>query len=407
MMGGKRSKGYFLNLLTNAAIIFASYFLAVFFRYKIFKTETDTMIKPFSLPFLFIALVYAVILSFTFDYEESPRFLQGDGIFSGISRIIFQNIIGCVVFSAVLFVIGIMNFSRWAVFLLGIFSCLGLILKQILMYSANARKRCEGMDVWKVLLIGNGKQAEEYIQAITKNPQFGIELVGYLGDDNRLETNLDGWFKPEEYPFPVVKWLGSYAPEKVEEITKEQTVHEVVVTEDMDLRSLTDLGLEVSVLLPCGKSIHRASRIRDLGEAKTIKANEDIKPKSNAKLGMVISVALLLIILVIKKFNLNAITVAYTMDGIEKSRSILFAFFAFFMYWTVTDRMEGKRNSLIYGAALTAVTCIAMIMVFEWIDGGPFWSNVMIDIIPVAVVIALFFFAKEAVKKISESFIGA
>ena len=406
-MDGKRSKGYLLNLVINAAIIFVSYLLAVFVRYKLFVTESDTLIKPFSFPFLFIALVYAVILSFTFDYEEYPRFLQGDGIFSGISHIIFQNIIGCVVFSAVLFVIGIMNFSRWAVFLLGIFSCLGLIAKQILMHSAKARKRCSGEDVWKVLLIGNGKQAEKYIQAISGNPQFGIRIIGYLGEDSRLETDLEGWFKPEEYPFPVVKWLGTYSPERVKEIAKEQAVSEIVVTEDLDISGLADAGMNISVLLPCGESINRASRIRDLGQAKSVKAREYIRQKSNAKLGMIISVALLLVILIIKKFNLNAVTVAYTMAGIEKSRSILFAFFAFFMYWTVTDWMDGKRHALVYGAVLTAVASTALIMLFEWIDGGPFWNNVMIDIIPVLVVIGIFFFAKEAVKKLSESFIGA
>ena len=47
MMEGKRSKRYFLNLLGNAAIIFASYLLAVFIRYHIFAKETDTLIKPF------------------------------------------------------------------------------------------------------------------------------------------------------------------------------------------------------------------------------------------------------------------------------------------------------------------------------------------------------------------------
>ena len=406
-MDGKRSKRYLFSLLMNAAIIFVSYLAAVFVRYRLFATENDTIIRPFSFPFLLIALVYAVILSFTFDYEEYPRFLQGDGIFSGISHIIFQNTIGCVVFLAALFVTGIVNFSRWAIFLMGILSCLGLLTKQILMYSATARKRCSGEDVWKVLLIGSGKQAEEYIQSVVRNPQFGIRIAGYLGEDNRLETSLDGWFKPEEYPFPVMKWLGSYSPERVREIVKEQAVNEVVVTEDMDLSGLADTGVEIGVLLPCGKSIHRASRIRDLGEAKSVKAMETIRTKSNAKLGMIVSVALLLVILIMKKFNLNGINSAYAMSGIEKSRSVLFAAFGFFMYWALTDQMEGRKHSLILGAVLTAMTTLALIFLFEWIDGGPFWNNVMIDIIPVLVVIGIFFFAKEAVKKLSESFIGA
>ena len=405
-MNGRRTKRYLINLLLNVGIVFLSYLLAVFLRYRVFAIESDKAINPFSLPFLIIALVYSVIVSFTFDYVDYPRYLVGDGIFNGVSRIIFQNIIGCIGFLAVLFVAGIVNFSRWGIFLFGVISSMGLILKQVLMYSVKARKRCSGKDVRRVLLVGNGNQAKDYIKSIIRNPQFGIQVVGYLGADNRLETNLEGWFQPEAYPFPVIKWLGTFSPEKVREIVKEQRVEEVIVTENIDIDTLSDSNPEISLVLPYSNYINRGSRIRDLGEAKTVRVNEKIARRSNAKIGMIISLALLLVILIMKKFHLNTVEPVYTMDGIEKSRSILFAFFGFFMYWAVTDRMGPRRHSMIYGAAMTMIACTALIMVYEWIDGGRFWDNVRMDLLPVVIVIALFFFAKEIVKKISESFIG-
>lgn len=406
-MDRERTKRYIENYLLNMGIIFCSYLLAVFVRYRIFQTEIDKIINPFSLPFLIIAFVYSVIVSFTFDYVDYPRYLVGDGIYNGISRIIFQNIIGCIGFLAVLFVTGIVNFSRWGIFLFGIFSSMGLVLKQILMYSVKARKRCRGEDVRKVLLVGSGEKTKEYLKSIFRNPQFGIQAVGYLGKSSKLEKNLDGWFKPEDYPFPVVKWLGSFSQERVREIVNEQAVDEIIVTEDIeDMEALLNVGTEVSLQLPYSNYISRGSRIRDLGETKTVKVKEMIRRRSNAKIGMIVSAALLLVILLMKKFNLNTVDPAYTTKGIEKSRSVLFAFFAFFMYWVVTDRMGSGKYSMIYGAVLTMVASTALIMIYEWIDGGPFWNNVTMDLIPVVVVIMLFFCAKVALKKISGSFIG-
>ena len=406
-MNRERARRYVINLVMNAGIVFVSYLLAVFIRYRIVRIETVKAINPFSLPFLIIAFVYSVIVSFTFDYVDYPRYLVGDGIFNGISHIIFQNIIGCVGFLAVLFVAGIVNFSRWAIFLFGIFSSLGLAMKQILMYSAKARKRCNGEDIRKILLIGNGEKAEEYIKSLVRNPQFGIRVVGYLGEDKRLETNLEGWFKPEDYPFPIVKWLGSYSPEKAREIIEELGAEEIVVMENIDdMDALLQLGPEISLQIPYSDYVSRGSRIRDLGETKTVIVNETIKKRSNAKIGMIVSVAILLVILIMKKFSLNTADLGYAIWGIEKSRSMLFAFFGFFMYWAVSDRMGSGKHSTIYGAVLTLAACTALIMIYEWIDGGLFWRNVATDFIPVIIIIVLFICAKEAVKKISASFIG-
>ena len=406
-MDRERTKRYILNLILNVGIVFLSYLLAVFIRYRIVKIETDKVINPFSLPFLIIAFVYSVIVSFTIDYVDYPRYLVGDGIFNGISRIIFRNVIGCIGFLAVLFVSGIVNFSRWAIFLFGIFSSTGLVLKQILMYSAKARKRCRGEDVRRVLLVGSGEKAKEYLRSIIKNPQFGIQAVGYLGKDNQLETNLDGWFQPDDYPYPVMKWLGSFSKEIVRKIVKEQAVEEIIVTEDVEnMDALLNVGAEISLQIPYSEYISRGSGIRDLGETKTVKVNETVRRRSNAKIGMVVSIALLLVILLIKKFNLNVVDPVYATKGIEKSRSVLFAFFGFFMYWVVMERMETGKHSLVYGAAMTMVTCTTLIMIYEWIDGGPFWQNVNVDLIPVVAVIALFFCARITLKKISQSFIG-
>lgn len=77
------------------------------------------------------------------------------------------------------------------------------------------------------------------------------------------------------------------------------------------------------------------------------------------------------------------------------------------MYWFVTDKMEGSRHALLYGATLTVISSIVWIAIFELINVDEFWTIVAIDILHEGVVLALFFLVKETVKKLSESFIGA
>ncbi len=333
-------------------------------------------------------------------------------MFSGITRIVSQNAIGCIILLAVFFVTGIVNFSRWAIFLFGIISSVGLIIKQVILYSKTARKRCAGEDQRKVLIIGDGTLAEEYIKAVTNNPQFGIEIVGYLGCSDRLQTNLDGWFDPEKYPFPVIKWLGEPTiPGKITKVDIEKLskdhIDEIVVTDDSDINEVIDQVGRVSISLPHNKHISHGSKIRDLGDTKTVRANESVIKHNYSKAGMVITAAFLLIILLMKKFDLSSMNPEYTMRGIEKSRSILFGLFAFFMYWSVSGKLDGSKLAQVKSAGITVVVCTIAVILYEAAYDGLLWSSILADLIPVVVVVAVYFTIKEIIKVLAESYFGA
>lgn len=206
-MKDNQAKRYAANVAINAVIIFVSYILAVVKRYNLFRP--DISIDALSTPFLIIADIYSVLMAFALDYNDIHRELQGNEVFTGIYQIISKNAIGCLVLAAVFFVTGIINFSRWALFLLWLISSLGLMVRQIVIYSTKARKRCSGKDPHRVVIVGEGPTAQAYIRAITHNPQFGIHIVGYFGEIDAMATDLSGWFEPEKYPFPVIRWLGA------------------------------------------------------------------------------------------------------------------------------------------------------------------------------------------------------
>ena len=397
-----------MDLSLNFLIIFLSYILAALIRYYVFKPLYT--INPFAVPFLIIILIYSAFMAITLDYEEYPRVLQGKEVYSGIYQIVTKNVIGCLVLSTVFFATGIMNFSRWALFLFWLISTGGLIIKRVSMYSITARKRCAGEDVRNVVIIGQGKLAEDYIRAITKNPQFGIHIKGYYGPDDSLQTNLEGWFDPGKYPFPVIRWLGEYDAAKIRE---DRDIDEIVVADLNDsnisdiMNELLSTGIKVSMALPYSSYISHGSMTRDLGEAKLIRANEDTEKKKYSKAGLVVSIALLLIILLIKRFNLSSMETIYTMAGIEKMRSVLFAVIAYFLSSILSEKLTGKRHGMFKSAVASLLLCTISILIYEWIYQGPFWSSVLVDFVPAFIVIVVFFSVKEAIRAFARSFVGA
>lgn len=404
----RNAKKYLIDLLLNFAIIYIAYVLAVSIRYYLFTPQYA--VYPFSLPFLIIILIYSAIMAVSLDYEEFPRLLQGNEISSGIYQIVSKNVIGCLVLSSVFFATGIVNFSRWALFLFCFFSCIGLIIKRITLYSATARRRCTGEDVRNVAIVGEGQLAVDYINAIANNPQFGIKIIGYYGPDNLLQTDLKGWFEQEKYPFPIIRRLGEYDAERIK---NNRDIDEIIVTELKDTKvsdivnELISAGKKVSISLPYSRYISHGTVTRDLGNAKLVKTGENTEKKKYAKTGLLVSVALLLIILLIKRFGLSSMDTVYTIDGIEKMRSTLFAVSGYFFSWIISDKLTGKRHGMINSAVISLAFSTAAIMIYELAYQGSFWQNVMVDMIPTFVVIVLYFGLKKAIRVFAQSFVGA
>ena len=396
-----------VDQMMNFVIIFFSYVLASIIRFYIFRP--DHAIEPFSLPFLIMLLVYSALMAVSLDYEETPRVLQGSEIYSGIYQIITKNAIGCLVLASVFFVTGIMNFSRWALFLFWIFSSVGLIAKRVYLYSTTAQNRCSGKDVWNVAIVGEGKLAEDYIKAITSNPQFGIRIIGYYGSDDRLQTNLQGWFEPEKYPFPTIQWLGQYDIEKIKET---KGINEIIVAESDEasnaamMNELLSAGLKVSLALPYSRYISHGSVTQDLGATKVIEAGEKIGHKEYSRTGLVVSFAMLLIILMIKRFDLSSMDPVYTMAGIEKIRSVLFAVFGYSLFWIISERIGGTKRGLIKSAVITLICCTVFILLYELVFPGDYWSSVFVDLVPTVVVVGIFFGIKEVIKVFSQNYVG-
>ena len=385
----KKSK-YILEIIINTSIIFLSYLIAVVIRYKILESEPG--INALSAPYLMIAAVYSLIMACTFDYEEQPRWNTKSSGLNGFYGLISKNAVGCLLLLSVFYFTGLVYFSRWALLLFWIISCGGLMLKKAISYSLLVKRRRAGKDNYNVLIIGDGKMARRYVSSVTKNPCFGIKIVGYMGESEKLKTNTDGMFDVDEYSDPVIRKLGKYSIEEAERIIIKEKVDEIIIadyglTEDEAkhlLKKAHENNVKTSISMRYSPLIKNETKIKDMGSIKTTGLNETITEKNPFVMGVLVTFALLFLIMMMSKFNMGVMT---SLRGLESYRAVLFALFGFFMFLCLTDAFSKKKFAFLIRIGVSVLVSAVLIIGYEFIYSNKFWGSVGIDFLVTGVVL--------------------
>ncbi len=182
---------YFSRLLAVCDILIAaiSYVLAWYLK---FRTRVLPGNSVESVPFtsymtaLFFIVPGILILYSGFGLYRANRM---KGRRSEIGNVALSNIIGFMIFILILYLIHQVNWSR---VMIAVFFTLNttldlimrMIIRQIMM---NMRRR--GRFVRNVLLVGYSRAAEEYIDRVAMNPQWGLNIRGIL--DDRIEAGTE------------------------------------------------------------------------------------------------------------------------------------------------------------------------------------------------------------------------
>lgn len=170
-----------MHVLVDAVVIAFSYLLSLGIYFGIFvgddigKLPTQTYISAliFLVPGLLI-LYYAMSL-------YTPKRVQGRRLEA--SNIVKANVIALLVFMFVLYNLKQLDFSRGVIYT---FTIVNVILETIVRNAIRGvlmNIRRNGMNLKHVLLVGYSRAAEEYIDRVKQNPQWGYLIRGVL-DDN-------------------------------------------------------------------------------------------------------------------------------------------------------------------------------------------------------------------------------
>ena len=226
-----------LLVLLDALVIAATYWLSWFFWIHVYVKENnpETGILPTEIYLIaFIAIVPGYLILYNaFDMYTSKRTSR---MAYEVFNIIKANTVGLLAVMVVLFAINIPDFSRGMV---GVFYGFNIIAEAFMrkgVRSALRYVRRKGYNLKHMLLVGYSRAAEEYINKVAANPEWGYEVYGIL--DDRV---------PVDAVYKGVKVIGEI--EMLGTVLSEETFDEIGIT-----LSLSDYDRLESIVNICEKS---------------------------------------------------------------------------------------------------------------------------------------------------------
>ena len=181
-----------LHLIMDALIVIVSYAVAWILHFQVFNhfgPETGILpMEHYMQALIFIVPAYILLYYYCRVYE--PRRTSGYG--REIYNIICANTIGLVAFIVLLYIIQQPDYSRKMIcifYVLNIFltSVSRLVVRKIL-----RTYRKKGFNLKHILLVGYSRAAEEYMDRILGNPEWGYVVHGVLDDSVPAGTRYRG-----------------------------------------------------------------------------------------------------------------------------------------------------------------------------------------------------------------------
>ncbi len=227
-----------LHLLMDALITAASYVAAYYIKFHIFSGEEDAGVGVLPIGYYLVMLVAIVpaymALYYTCNVYTPKRTVRRK---VELLSILQANAIGLGAFIIVLYLfVKEINFSRS---MMGIFFIVNVAitsLSRVVLRKLLRTMRQRGYNLKYILLVGYSRAAEEYINRLMDNPQWGYVVRGILDDHVPRGTKFRG-----------VKVLGSVG--NLEYILPENKLDEIAIT-----LSLQDYDMLEEIVGICEKS---------------------------------------------------------------------------------------------------------------------------------------------------------
>lgn len=188
----RENQKYFnrLQVALDALVIIISYLTGwqVMLR-SIRPGEVGVLPKEVYIMALVILVPLFLLLYYAFNLYM-PKRLGGRRLEGG--NIIKANAVGGLVFMAALFMFRQQDVSR---LLLVVFLCLNVtltVLERNLVRMALMRARSMGLNLRYVIMVGYSRAAEEYVDRVVQNPQWGYKVMGILDDNVAPGTRYKG-----------------------------------------------------------------------------------------------------------------------------------------------------------------------------------------------------------------------
>lgn len=186
-----------LHVVIDAFVIAIAYWMSWFLKFEtpifrnipFFKEPTRAISFQGYMAVLVLIIPLYLILYYAFSLY-TPKRVQGRRL--EVGNIIKANTIGLFLFVVVLYVARQMDYSRAVIFIFYVVNIIAeTIVRNLIRYVLRDMRR-RGFNQKHILLVGYSRAAEEYIDRINNNPQWGYTVRGILDDNVPSGTECKG-----------------------------------------------------------------------------------------------------------------------------------------------------------------------------------------------------------------------
>ena len=179
-----------LNVLSDAvmsivAVVFS--YLLVFYL-LVFERNYPLV------DYIKLALLFVPVQLFTFGCIGLYDSYRTSTFGKELVRIIEAFFIDGLIMIAMLYIVKIINFSRWALAIFLMLDILMVSVKRLILRKTLKRFREKGYNKKYVVLIGGGDTAKHYLETIRREKQMGFECAGYIADESNIDAEHLGSF---------------------------------------------------------------------------------------------------------------------------------------------------------------------------------------------------------------------
>lgn len=189
----KDNQKYFnrLHVAIDALVVVISYVIAWWIKFKSPLFQDSIQALSFGeYMMVLVVIVPGVLILYAAFSLYTPKRVQGRRL--EVWNLVKANTLAVLVLMALSYVAKQMDLSRWVLVFFYIFNIvLGVLERSLIrIFLRNMRKR--GLNQKHILLVGYSRAAEEYIDRILVNPQWGYTIRGILDDTIPAGTAYKG-----------------------------------------------------------------------------------------------------------------------------------------------------------------------------------------------------------------------
>lgn len=178
-------------IVFDAITIFASLILAWIIRFKtgIIPIAGDYLkLSEYIKPAIFVVPVYLIIYASLKLYVPQRFKRTGDEIIS----IFKANVIGILVFILLLYVLKIIDFSRYLLIIFAFISTVAASFERVMVRKILKNFRKKGYNLKHILLVGVSDTTKEFLTKVEENKEWGYNVVGLIDDNEIVGKKIRG-----------------------------------------------------------------------------------------------------------------------------------------------------------------------------------------------------------------------